>query len=188
MAKNPGNPGKSLTRSPGHAGKKHRAGAQHLRLTRAQAAHSRLLDMLFASTTQPIGHRATTQLIHMRSGLDALRTGQACQPEHWRAVADAVNLCESLIELGHMADDGDCIAAASQAMAQAATSHKQQGQPLALTGQAFETVAQVLEAYEQAVQALPERALVEAYNRTSAKVQAAQRTQNLPKGTVVVQI
>lgn len=131
-----------------------------------------LMDELMASPTEPLPEaKRRYQLGVIQEGIEAMRTKAAPTSEDWAAVADLVNLLETLVEMGEIDDGGGWIAEALREMAEAAMRF-QAGKPLRLTGAGLNAVANAFEGYELAISELPARTMVRVHRKTVARVRA----------------
>lgn len=125
---------------------------------------------LMASPTEPMPRdKRERQLLAMWSGLSALEVSASPTNDDWRVVSDAVNLMETLVEMGECEDASGLLVDAVVAMG-AAGQRSMQGQTLRLDGRGIQTVRAVLEDYAAVLEALPERAMVRAHRLTELRI------------------
>lgn len=140
-----------------------------------------LIDEISASPTQPLAHnKRDYQLTRMWQGLHAMERLTNPTQDDWRVVSNAVNMMETLIEMGELAD-GDCLLHdAVTAMAEAGTRHATKGAPIRLSGPGMMAIRGLLEDYEEAMKALPARTMIRAHRKTERRVQEILRGKTLP--------
>lgn len=142
-------------------------------MKRRRPSHPRtytLIDELSASPTAPLPAAIRThQLTRMWQGLAAIE--QAPQPttDDWRSVSDAVNLMETLVELGVLEDGQGLLQDAVAGMAMAGK-RALQGGAIRLDGQGIRAVRAILEDYAEATAVLPARVMVRAHRKTEARI------------------
>lgn len=125
---------------------------------------------LMASPTEPMAQeRRERQLLAMWSGLSALETAPKPSNEDWRAVSDAINLMETLVDMGECQDASGLLADAVTAMG-AAGHRALHGQTLRLDGAGMQAVRAVLEDYSAVLEALPERTVLRAHRLTEQRI------------------
>lgn len=130
-----------------------------------------MLDELMASATAPMPEAARLhQLTRMWQGLRSLETAPQPTPDDWRVCSDAVNLMESLVGMGEVADTQGLLADAVQALALAGRRHRAGG-AIRLDGTGMQAVRGVLEDYAAALGALPARTMMRAHRRTELRIQ-----------------
>ena len=129
-----------------------------------------LLDELSASPTEPLPPAARThQLTRMWQGLASIEQAQQPTTDDWRVVSDAVNLMETLVELGVLEDGQGLLQDAVAGMAMAGK-RAMQGGAIRLDGQGIRAVRAVLEDYAEATAVLPARVMVRAHRKTEARI------------------
>lgn len=128
------------------------------------------LDILMASPTEPTpADKRLHQLSRMWQGLAALETAPAPSTDDWRVCSDAVNLLETLVDMGVCEDCSGLLMDAITALAQAGHRHMK-GQPLRLSGQGMQAVRAVLEDYAAMLEQIPHRTALEAHRRTERRI------------------
>ena len=119
-----------------------------------------LLHELQASPTQPVAeHLMAAHLAIVNAGLLALQRDAAPSVQDWGCLSDAVNMLSSLHELGYIADEGDEITKAKDAMGEAGERHLAGG-TLRLTGPGIATLRALLDDYEPIARALSARQFI----------------------------
>lgn len=151
----------------------------------AEFFHFTLLDELQASATLPVPeHRLNGHLIRVHEGLMSMERDAVPSVDAWRDLSDAVNILESLIEMGIVSDEGGQIIDAKNAMGQAGARHLETG-AIRLSGEGMQILRGLLEDYGTVVQALTERQFISACRRTERRVRQILRGVTRP-GDVVV--
>lgn len=129
-----------------------------------------MIDELAASPTDPLpAELRTHQLTRMWQGLAAIEQAPAPTKDDWRVVIDAVNLMETLIEIGALEDGQGLLQDAVAGMAMAGK-RALQGGAIRLDGQGIRAVRAVLEDYAEATAVLPARVMVRAHRKTEARI------------------
>ena len=129
-----------------------------------------MMDMLLASPTSPMPvAKQIYQLDLMRSGLDALQKSEKPQPDHWRCVADAINLLETMVTMGLIDDSEGLLNDAVTAMGEAG-SRAMAGKTLRLSGKGIQSCRAVLDDYASAMSQLSERTMIQAYIKTEKRI------------------
>lgn len=130
-----------------------------------------LLDVLRASPTQPMPAAIRdSQLTRMWTALASLEREPQPTANDWRLCSDAVNLMESLVDMGVCEDVSGLLRDAVAALASAGARHVDHGQPIRLSGAGMQAVRAVLEDYASAIEQIPHRTAVEAHRRTERRV------------------
>lgn len=126
---------------------------------------------LMASPTEPTPLASrTNQLTRMWSGLASIEQAAKPSTEDWRVCSDAVNLLETLIEMGVCQDENGLLHDAIAALAEAGRRHREGGS-IRLDGAGIQTVRAVLEDYAAVLEQIPHRTAVTAHRRTERRVQ-----------------
>lgn len=145
-----------------------------------------LWDVLAASPTEPMAPaKRRHQLTRMYQGLAELETADQPRNEAWRVVSDAVNIMETLADMGQVQDSDGLLHDAVRELAIAGARHLQDGVAIRLSGPGIQAVRAVLEDYAAALDGLPHRVMVEAHRQTERRVQDILRGRTRP-GDVVV--
>lgn len=145
-----------------------------------------LMHELTASPTEPLPEpKRRYQLERMYQGLHAMETAADPDVNDWRAVSDAVNFLEALVQLGALDDGQGLLQDAITAMAQAGQRHRA-GKPLRLDGVGMQAVRAVLEDYATALEQLPARTVIRAVRITEKRIWDLLDRGRAPAGTKVV--
>ena len=129
-----------------------------------------LLDVLQASPTEPLpAAQRLHQLTRMYEGLRALETAPEPSTDDWRVCSDAVNLMETLVEMGAVEDSSGLLMDAITALALAGKRH-QAGHALRLDAPGINAVRSVLEDYAAVIEQLPARAMLQAHRLTEKRI------------------
>lgn len=130
-----------------------------------------LLDVLRASPDRPMPEATrTSQLSRMWAGLAALERDPAPSNNDWRVCSDAVNLLETLVDMGVCQDQHGLLRDAVSALAIAGARHLEHGHPIRLSGAGMQAVRAVLEDYAAALEAISHRTAIEAHRRTERRI------------------
>lgn len=129
-----------------------------------------LVHELMASPTAPMPEAKTRhQLLRMHSGLESIERGEHPSADDWRVLSDAVNLMETLIEMGEVQDPErlhyDAMAALAHAGKRAIN-----GNALRLDAAGMQSVRALLENYAECLKALPERTMVRCHRLTERRL------------------
>lgn len=128
-----------------------------------------------ASATEPIPKaKRDYQLLLMTSALSDIEASPDAKPFHWRALADCVNLLETLCEMGVAVDTDGAIQDVSRDMQQAAERYKN-GKPLRMNGPGIQKLRGVLEDYTYLLEVLPARTVIAAHRKTEQRIFDIQR-------------
>ena len=129
-----------------------------------------LLDVMRASPVHPIsGEARTRQLTRMYEGLRSLETAPEPTREDWAVCADAVNMLETLVEMGAVEDASGLLLDAVTALAMAGRRHRA-GHALRLDAPGIKAVRAVLEDYADAIAQLPARTVIQAHRATEKRI------------------
>jgi len=97
-------------------------------------------DELMASPTEPLSaEKRQHQLVRMFAALDNLVRAESPTKEDWRLCSDAVNMVESLIDMGICEDNSGLLMDAITALAKAGKRNLE-GKPIRLDGQGLTAV------------------------------------------------
>ena len=153
-------------------------------MKRRQAYTYSLLDVLAASGHAPMAaHKRMHQVTKMYQGLHAIERGQDPEAEDWRVLADAVNLTETLVEMGELQDPSCLLIDAVQALSEAARRWRTLG-ALRLNARGVAAVRAVLEDYTAALEQLSERTIILAHRATEKRLRQVLQGKTRP-GDVV---
>lgn len=129
-----------------------------------------LWDELNADPVQPMpADKRTHQLTRMWGGLVALETAATPTVDDWRVCSDAVNLMETLVDMGEAQDPQGLVEDCVKALADAGRRY-QSGQGLHLDGVGLRSLRHVLEDYAEALSELPHRTMVRCHRRTERRI------------------
>lgn len=146
------------------------------------------LDILMASPMEPTpADKRLHQLSRMWQGLAALETAPAPSTDDWRVCSDAVNLLETLVDMGVCEDGSGLLMDAITALAQAGQRHIK-GQPLRLSGQGMQAVRAVLEDYAAVLEQIPHRTALEAHRRTERRIHEISSGRRKPHDVEVMKL
>lgn len=159
-----------------------------------------LFDELLAAPDKPMPESSrvhTANRIYL--ALLEIERGQEPSKDDWRALADVVNMMETLTtenggwwagfdgELVQIQDTSGLLQDASEAMA-AAAARKNQGQQIRLDGQGIKAMRSVAEDYVMLLGALPHRVFVKCHRKTEKRIQEIQRGNAKPHDVVIVRL
>ena len=117
--------------------------------------HYSLIQEMMASPTEPLPQaQRTHQLTVMWEGLVSLESGEKPSTNDWRVCSDAINLLETLIEMGLVEDRNGLLNEGVTEMAMARKRYRQ-GKPLRLSGTGIFAVRSLLEDYAEVINLLP---------------------------------
>ena len=132
--------------------------------------HYSLIQEMMASPTEPLPQaQRTHQLTVMWEGLVSLESGEKPSTNDWRVCSDAINLLETLIEMGLVEDRNGLLNEGVTEMAMARKRYRQ-GKPLRLSGTGIFAVRSLLEDYAEVINLLPARSMVRAHRLTEARL------------------
>ena len=127
-------------------------------------------DALFASATEPISaDKQQQQLLKMYEGLRSLEQDENPTFQDWIVCSDAVNMMETLAELGVCQDNSGLLNDAVEALADAGEQYKTR-KVLRLTGPGIAAIRAVLEDYAEAIQVIPARTMLQCHRITEARI------------------
>lgn len=130
-----------------------------------------MLDVMMSSPERPMKDSSRVhQLTRMWGGLAALETADKPTQADWIAVSDAVNMMETLVEMGFAKDDDNMIEEAVLTLKATAERYKEGGQ-LRLTGAGIQLLRGVLEDYTYLTENVDERTMVHAHRKTEMRIQ-----------------
>lgn len=147
-----------------------------------------LLDEIAASPTEPLpaDHR-TYQLSRMWQGLASMEKDQAPEKDAWRVCSDAVNLMETLVDMGVLQDESGLLMDAVTGLAMAGKRNLAGG-PIRLDGAGIHAVRAILEDYAAAIEALPARVMIRAHRLTEKRLREILRGKRKPHDVEVTTI
>lgn len=130
-----------------------------------------MLDVMMSSPDRPMKDSARVhQLTRMWGGLAALETADTPTQADWIAVSDAVNMMETLVEMGFAKDEDNLIEEAVLILKATAERYKN-GTQLRLTGAGIQLIRGLLEDYAYLTENLDERTMVHAHRKTEMRIQ-----------------
>jgi alpha-D-ribose 1-methylphosphonate 5-triphosphate synthase subunit PhnH len=130
-----------------------------------------MLDVMMSSPDRPMKDSSRVhQLTRMWGGLAALETAENPTQADWIAVSDAVNMMETLVEMGFAKDEDNLIPEAVLVLKATAERYKH-GQQLRLTGAGIQLLRGILEDYAYLTEHLDERTMVHAHRKTEMRIQ-----------------
>lgn len=131
-----------------------------------------VMDVLLANPVKPTPEENRThQLTRMFGGLHALEQDVNPSYDDWKVVSDAVNMMETLVEMGWATDPDGLIEEASQALGVAGQRHVDKHVPIRLNGVGIQVIRGVLEDYAEALNGLSERIMISCHRKTEKRVQ-----------------
>jgi len=130
------------------------------------------MDVLLASPTEamPEKHRRH-QLTRMWNGLRAMELDENPSYDDWEVVSNALNMMETLVEMGWAQDPDNLIIDAVHALAVAGQRHVDKGVPIRLDGSGIQIIRGLLEDYATALEELPHRTMISCHRATEKRVQ-----------------
>jgi hypothetical protein len=139
------------------------------------------LDEMFASTTEPIEEdKRTYHLLRIYEGLNRLETTPEPAYNDWLMCSDAVNMMQSLLELGAVEDKSGLIPDAVQALARAGYRHLD-GKVLRLDGLGLQAVRSVINDYAEALDLIPKRTIIRAHRHAETRLQQIRQGKLAPQ-------
>ena len=139
-------------------------------MKRTQLPTYSLLDEMTASPSQPMRKdRRVHQLAVMWEGLQAIETDPKPNPDHWRVCSDAVNMMETMVEMGVIEDTSGLLLDAVAGLA-GAGQRAMRGDTIRLDGPGIRAVRSVLEDYATVIETLSERTMVRCHRRTEKRI------------------
>lgn len=145
-----------------------------------------MLDELMASPTEPLSaEKRQHQLVRMFSALDNLVKADSPTKEDWRLCSDAVNMVESLIEMGVCQDESGLLMDAVTALAKAGKRNLE-GKPIRLDGQGLNAVRGILNDYADLLAVIPARVMIRCHRRTEKRIFDILRGKKQPHDVEIV--
>lgn len=130
-----------------------------------------LLDEMLASASEPMPE--ATRMHVITCAYQALRAiEQETEPARndWRVLADCVNMLETMVESGIVADTSYLLHDATRAMAEAAERHLHKGLPIRLSGPGIAAVRAVVEDYAEVIAQVSHRTMVRCHRATERRI------------------
>jgi len=129
-----------------------------------------MLDELMASPTEPLSaEKRQHQLMRMFTALDNLVRAENPTKEDWRLCSDAVNMVESLIDMGICEDNSGLLMDAIIALAKAGKRNLE-GKPIRLDGQGLTAVRGILQDYADLLEVIPARVMIRCHRKTEKRI------------------
>lgn len=145
-----------------------------------------VLMMMMASPTEPMPEFMRRHHITlMTNALNAIVSGDNATTNDWRTICDGINMLESLVQSGIMADDHKTIEAAVKAM-HAAAKRSQQGKGIRLDGPGIQVIHGILEDYQTAIESLSHRDMVSCHRDAERRAWEIRNGKRRPHDVVVV--
>jgi uncharacterized protein YyaL (SSP411 family) len=144
-----------------------------------------MLDAMLASPTEPFSEKQRRhQLTRMWEGLIAMESAPEPTRDDWAVCSDAVNLMETLIEGGRVADTNNLLFDAMKALAEAGQ-RSFAGHPIRLDGKGIQAVRAILEDYAMVLESLPARTMIHCHRLTEQRLQSILRGRKMAHDVVV---
>jgi hypothetical protein len=129
-----------------------------------------MLDELMASPTEPLSaEKRQHQLVRMFAALDNLVRAESPTKEDWRLCSGAVNMVESLIDMGICEDNSGLLMDAITALAKAGKRNLE-GKPIRLDGQGLTAVRGILQDYADLLEIIPARVMIRCHRKTEKRI------------------
>lgn len=142
-------------------------------------------DAMLASPTEPMPlTNRTYQLTRMWNGLAGLETSPEPTRDDWAVCSDAVNLMETLIEGGRVADTNNLLFDAMKALAEAGQ-RSFAGHPIRLDGAGIQAVRAILEDYAMVLEGLPHRTMIHCHRLTEKRLQKIMAGKSQPHDIII---
>ena len=147
-----------------------------------------VLDELMASPTEPLPLEFRRhQTTRMYEGLAAIEKAPEPTTDDWRVCSDAVNLLESLVEIGAVEDSSGLLQDAVAALAMAGKRHRAGGH-IRLDAPGIHAVRSVLEDYAEIINSLPARTMIRAHRITERRIHEIQSGRRRPHDVEVMDL
>ena len=158
------------------------------RKKRLSSAYS-LMDELMASNTEPMPEKMRTyHLTRIYQGISALEKAPVPTLQDWQAVADGVNMIETLIVEMKLVDDASgLLRDAVEAMALAGRRHLAGGN-IRLDSVGIQAVRAIIEDYASLLAMLPHRTMVRCHRLTEIRVMGIRAGKRKANDVAVVQL
>ena len=146
------------------------------------------LQVLMASPTEPMPPKLRDHHLHMvYTSLAALEKAESPTTDDWRICSDAVNLMETLIEMGHIQDADGLLSDAITALALAGKRNLAGGK-IRLDGEGIKAMRSIIQDYEMCITELPHRVMMECHRRTEQRVREILAGRKRPHDVEVVDL
>ena len=130
------------------------------------------MDALLASPVDAMpAEKRRHQLTRMWNGLRSMETAEYPSYDDWSIVSDAINMMETLVEMGWARDTDGLIEDAVYELAIAGQRHVNTGAPIRLSGRGIQIIRALLEDYATALEELPHRTMMSCHRLTEKRVQ-----------------
>ena len=132
--------------------------------------HYSPLDVLLASPSLPLPKaKSQYQLLKMYEALESIGKGASPTSDDWRMLSDCVNLLETLVLSGVVADEGGLIMDGITALALAGRRAVAGGQ-IRLDGPGIQAMRSLLEDYAALLEVLPARTVIDCHRKTERRI------------------
>ena len=129
-----------------------------------------LLDVMMASPTEPLPEpKRRHQLDRMYGGMAAIERGQNPTRDDWAMCSDCVNLMETLVLYGEVADERGLIMDGVTALALAGRRAIAGGQ-IRLDAAGVAAMRFLMHDYDALLQALPARTVIDCHRKTERRI------------------
>ena len=130
------------------------------------------MDVLLASPIDPMPEKHRRhQLTRMWNGLRSMELDENPSYDDWEVVSNALNMMETLVEMGWAKDEDNLIEDAVYELAVSGQRHVDTGAPIRLSGKGIQTIRALLEDYASALEELPHRTMMSCHRLTEKRVQ-----------------
>jgi hypothetical protein len=131
-----------------------------------------MIDVLMASPTEPFAPEGYEyQITRMRKGLNSLLNAPRPTVDDWNICCDALNIMETLVEMGVCQDPQGLIKDATAALEGA-----NRRDPIRLDGPGIAALTALIEDYCEVIASAPARTMIIAHRRTEAKIDYLMKT------------
>ena len=162
-------------------------------MTRKTTAHRRikhtytLFDVMCASPIEPLPEpKRRHQLTRMYGGLAAIEKGAAPTPDDWAVLSDCVNLMETLVLSGIVADADGLVMDGIAALAMAGRRAVKGGQ-IRLDGPGIAAMRAVLEDYAALLEVLPARTVIDCHRKTERRLREIMKGKRAAHDVEIIQ-
>jgi len=138
---------------------------------------------IIMSSPQPMNDAQRTAYIQgFKTALHAIQFEPVSTPQHWRVMADAVNLVETFCthawpdpscagSMIDISDESGALEAATKAMREAAKTHRLQGGSIRLSAAGREALADLVDLLDTILQTVSHRSALHCHNECEAAIQ-----------------
>lgn len=116
-----------------------------------------------------------------------MERGSAPEPDDWRVCSDAVNMLETLVEMGVCEDQRGLLQDAVTALALAGKRNLA-GSQIRLDGAGIRAVRSVLEDYAEVIGTVPHRVMIRCHRRTEKRIREILAGRKRPHDVEVVDL